>query len=214
MTKGIAMKLQSSRSNKKAILSPEIVDKVASVLHLTNKIIGLDNQLSEHERFTLHETEVNNDSLSDAICLALYYAPYNNDDDAYSEIQIDEINLYKLFFTGIGKDYFFMNEYDGWRDITTCLTLADYCKQQHELQQTLRFESDKAFTKTDYQFSCGYWVRFIQHDNTLCYANLHSADNELYWILEEILTGFIDEVVPHQWVEGENNNKADGNGFI
>lgn len=214
MTKGIAMNLQSSKSNKKAILSPEIVNKVASVLNLTNQIIGLDNQLSEHERFKLYETEVDKDSLSNAVCLALYNTPYNDDDDVYSEAQIDELNLYKLFFTGVGKDYFFLNECDGWCDITTCLTLADYCKQQHELQQTLRFESDEAFAKTDYQFSCGYWVRFIQHDNMLYYANVHSADCELYWILEEILNDFIDEVVPHQWVEGENNNKEDEHGFI
>ena len=104
-----------------------------------------------------------------------------------------------------------MNECDGWRDISSCLTLADYCQQQHALQQTLRFESEE---KSTYQFSCGYWVRFIQHNNTLCYANVHSADQELYWILEEILNNFIDEVVPHQWVEGENNNKVDENGFI
>lgn len=204
----------NKHSNKNAILSPVNVNEIASTLHLESQILGLDNQLSEHERFILHEKEVNKGSLSDAICLALHNAPYNHDDDVYSEIKIDEINLYKLFFIGIGKDYFFMNEYDSWRYIATCLTLADYCKQQHQLQKRLLFESEEGFTKTDYKFNCSYWVRFIQQNNTLCYANVHSADSELYWELEELLTDFIDEVVPHQWVEGENNNKEDDNGFI
>jgi hypothetical protein len=204
----------NKHSKKSTTLSPVNVNKIASTLHLEKQIINLENQLSEHERFILHEAEVNKDSLSDAICLALYDAPYNSDDDIYSETQIDEINLYKLFFTGIGNNFFFMNECDGWRDIATCLTLADYCKQQHEIQQRLRFEREDAFTKTDYKFNCSYWVRFIQQNNTLCYANVHSADSELYWILEEILNDFIDEVVPHQWVEGKNNNKEDENGFI
>jgi hypothetical protein len=110
---------------------------------------------------------------------------------------------------------FFLNEYLG--ENTTLLdfdTLYDFDYDDFCLQEQTREQESPGYTIKPYRGGLDYcWAR-LEIDGIFHYANLSMAAHHLYSILDE--SGFekIGELIPHDFVDGKDHGKREGNGFI
>tara|TARA_R110000772_G_scaffold101674_5_gene202226 strand:- start:1858 stop:3321 length:1464 start_codon:yes stop_codon:yes gene_type:complete len=175
-----------------AKLNKEKLNVIAHKLGVPEGIDGYLNMTTEDVRlsFCFEKADKLECILTQVLFDSLVY-------DELNDKQIDELNLYKLFFTGLGNDHFYFNESFLRNDIKESITLNDYCKRDYFYQQLALIEQSSSLDIQDYQFTCDYWVRFINDKQELVYATLRSADSELYWALEEEANTFIEQYIPH-----------------
>ena len=120
-----------------------------------------------------------------------------------------------LFFNGIGGDLFYLDEYLG--DDRTLLdfeTLYDYDYDDHCFQEKSWKEEVPDYIVKPYRGALYYrWAR-LHIDGTFFYADLSMAANYLYGVAEE--TGFdkIRELIPYEYVDGNNHGKREGKGTL
>lgn len=124
-------------------------------------------------------------------------------------------NSTMLFFQGMGDDQFYLNEYLGER--TTLLdfeTLYDYDYHDHCFQEQARKEEDSGYSITPYRGTLYYrWAR-LRIDGAFSYACLSLAANYLYGIADESGFDKINELIPHEYVDGKNHGKREGKGTL
>ncbi len=139
-------------------------------------------------------------------------------DDAMSEFNDEQyllLNSTLLPFQGIGENNFFLNEHlaDG-ETLLNFSTLGDYARDDHCFQQQARKREDPAYEVRPYRgdlYPC--WAR-LNIGGEFNYATLFSLAAWLHDILDETGTGRLDELIPHQYVEGKNHGKQVGQGTI
>ena len=134
----------------------------------------------------------------------------NFDDDQYLLL-----NSTLLPFQGIGENNFFLNEC--LADGVTLLdfdTLGDYARDDHHFQQRANKQEDRTYETQPYRgnlYPC--WAR-LNIDGEFNYATLFSLVGQLRGVMDETGTERINELIPHDYVEGKNHGKREQHGTI
>jgi len=187
-------------------LSQKSIKRIAAKLTPPMPVNGFINESDEETRLALL---FGGNELNHAISRVLFNKSYDIDEELGTE-QLNEFNLYRLFFEGIGESHFYFNERTLIEDIRESLTLNDYCQRDHAFQEQAFVSECDNYELKSYTFSCDYWVRYINKSYELVYATLRSADRDLYWQLEALSTELIDEAIEHtiemKPVECDSNN--------
>lgn len=160
-----------------AKLKPKLVKLITEKLNVEVKIKGLVNDSDESTRLAFIFEQ--STDLDCAISQVLFNKPYDPDEELSTE-HTNEFNLYLLFFKGIGGNNFYFNESSLIDDIKHSVTLNDYCQRDHVYQQSAFAKETENYQIKNYQFSCDYWVRYINIAHELVYATVRSADMDLY----------------------------------
>lgn len=120
-----------------------------------------------------------------------------------------------LPINGIGENNFFLNEYLAEEaNILNFETLNDYCYNDYCFQEKVRREQDPEYRQKPYRgdlASC--WARLTVND-VFYYANLSSRAIHIYNALDTTGSNKISELIPHEYVQGKNHGKKEGQGFL
>ena len=182
------------------------INAINQLLAKSILVNGLVNHSGEDTRLAFIFD--NDTGLYDAISQVLFSKPYDIDEDLETET-LNEFNLYKLFFQGIGQSHFFLNESTLIEDIQQSTSLNDYCQRDHAYQQKVFARNNPAYKPTAFSFNCDYWVRYININNELVYATIRSADMDLYWQLEDLSQQLVEQAIPHTIDMKELNSTSD-----
>ncbi|MBU2869732.1 hypothetical protein [Colwellia sp. E2M01] len=177
-------------------LSEDVISHIARILGIERYIKGKLSAIPEEARLDwIFETT---DSLKNAIYQTLFSKSYDETIDISNEEQ-DRVNLYYLFFVGVGKQHFYFNEACMREDIERSKTLNDYCYYDYQYQQQVFADYEAERQVSPYTFRCSYWIRYIKANSQLVYATLRSLDDELYWELDELGSELIQQYIPHEY---------------
>lgn len=125
------------------------------------------------------------------------------------------LNSATLQLTGIGDDCFFLNE--SMADNTSLLdfeTVYDYDYADHCFQEAMREKDDPAYIAKPYRGTLyERWARL--HINGLFqYATFCLLASYVNSRLEEVGSDKIEQLIPHDYVDGKNHGKREGSGTI
>jgi len=139
-------------------------------------------------------------------------------EDAWNEVEppeLDILNWASLLTLGIGEDFIYLNESMAkGKSLLDFTTLYDYDYDDHLFQ-----EQAKNLSILDYESSNYYaykhpsWVRLLINKK-FYYATFVSLATHLTDAIEEAGNSLIDDLLPHQYIEGKNNGKPEGSGFL
>lgn len=169
---------------------------------------------SEKDQFKTDHYE----EMEDNLTLMLYKQLLNislknvNDAENYEHLVKDEIllefNRQRTYLRGIGKNYFHLNEFFAEdENMLTFKTLYDFDLDNHEFQEQATIDDENFPNKTTkelYKMRMNYyWARAII-ENDFYYLSLASPGIYLHNKIEEDLREFIEKLIPHEYVEGED----------
>lgn len=128
--------------------------------------------------------------------------------------KLDNINWAKLFTSGIGDDYVLLNE--SMAKNTSLLdfnTLYDFDYADYLFQEQTNKKEFKDYKARDY-YAIGFsrWLRLIINDQ-FYYATLYSLAGYLTDEIEDKSCDYIEQLIPHEYVEGKENGKRVKGGF-
>ena len=125
------------------------------------------------------------------------------------------LNSTLLALTGIGDDWFFLNEH--LAENTSLLnfeTVYDYDHADHVFQESWRQRDIPDYTAKPYRGGLDYrWAR-LKINGAFHYANLCSVPSYVHSKLEEFGFDKINCLIPHEYVEGKNHGKREGQGSL
>jgi hypothetical protein len=135
--------------------------------------------------------------------------------DDFDTQQYVLLNDTMLLLTGIGDDYFFLNESMAEN---TCLldfeTAYDFDLNDFEFQQLMRQKDNPDYSLKSYQ---GYlyfvWAR-LHINGIFNYANLCMVAGYVNGKLEDFGFDQINKLIPHDYVEGKNHRKKEDQGRL
>ncbi|MEQ1559262.1 MAG: hypothetical protein ABL933_10065 [Methyloglobulus sp.] len=135
--------------------------------------------------------------------------------NSFNDEQHFLLNSTMLPLTGIGEDCLFLNEC--MAENTSLLdfeTVYDYDYADHLFQESMRQKDDPAYIAKPYRGILYYrWAR-LHINGVFHYANLCLLAGYVNSKLEEFGFDKINEMIPHQYVDGKNHGKREGQGFI
>ena len=135
--------------------------------------------------------------------------------DAFDGGQYLLLNGTLLQLTGIGDDFFLLNEY--FAENTSLLdfeTVYDYDHADHVFQESWRQRDIPDYTAKPYRGSLYFrWAR-LQINGVFHYANLCTMAGYVHSKLEEFGFDKINGLIPHEYVEGKNHGKREGQGAL
>ncbi|PPD43752.1 MAG: hypothetical protein CTY16_12490 [Methylobacter sp.] len=167
--------------------------------------------MSDDDNFRIRQIVVNvlfgiNTAIRDDLETAL---------DAFDGGQYLLLNSTMLQLTGIGDDLFFLNEC--FAESTSLLdfgTVYDYDHADHVFQETMRQQDDPNYIAKPYRGSLYFgWAR-LQINGVFHYANLCILAGYVLSKLEEFGYDKINVLIPHEYVEGKNHGKREGQGSL
>lgn len=134
---------------------------------------------------------------------------------AFDDEQVVHFQSAMLFFSGIGEDQFFLNEFLGEDEtLLDFETLYDYDHDDFCFQQEVRQKEDSSYVVRPYQGSLYHrWAR-LRIDGHFFYATLCMAEGYLHGLLEEFGREQINKLIPHRYVNGKNHGKRHGKGTL
>jgi hypothetical protein len=134
--------------------------------------------------------------------------------DTFNDEQYLLFNSTLLPLTGIGDDYFFLNEHLGDKTILDFETLYDYDYDDHCFQEEERKNDVNGYEKHPYRGTpYQHWARLFI-DSQFFYATLSCMAGHLLSILDESGSDKILELIPHEYVDGPDHGKREGKGFL
>ena len=135
--------------------------------------------------------------------------------NSFNDEQYLLLNSAMLQLTGIGDDYLFLNE--SMAENTSLLdfeTVYDYDYADHLFQESMRQKDDSAYIAKPYRGTLYYrWAR-LHINRVFHYANLCLLAGYVNSKLEEFGFDKINEMIPHEYVDGKNHGKREGQGSI
>ena len=135
--------------------------------------------------------------------------------DAFDDGQYLLLNSTLLQLTGIGDDFFFMNEH--FAENTSLLdfeTIYDYDHADYVFQESMRQQDDPNYLAKLYRGSLYFrWAR-LQINGVFHYANLCTMASYVHSKLEEFGFDKINGLIPHEYIEGKNHGKREGQGSL
>ena len=138
--------------------------------------------------------------------------------DAWEAVSIPDLyplNWALLLTSGIGEDYIYLNEF--MEDDTSILdvpTLYEYDYADYLYQEYARFRDFPEHKGSRYYgISHSWWIRLLI-DDQLYYGTVTSLTTHLMEEIEDAGNDHIDKLIPSRLIEGENNGKRQGGGFL
>ncbi len=175
----------------------------------------------ECDAYRLHLTSEDDFRVRQTLLNGLFGIAVNNPEELDAALETFDDSQYLLLnstllpFQGIGKDYFFLNEYLP-KDITLLDfdTVGDYARDDHRFQEQARKQEDPDYPPRPYRgdiHRC--WAR-LEIDGAFHYADISSLAGYLTDVLDEAGLERIDELIPCQYVNGPNHGKREGKGYV
>lgn len=117
--------------------------------------------------------------------------------------------------TGVGEDYFFLNEYlDKGKTLLDFDTLYEYDYDDHCFQEQARKEQSPEYVVKPYRGALYYaWARLFI-DGVFHYASLCMAAGYVYSCLDECGQEKVSTLIPHRYVKAKDHGKREGKGTI
>jgi hypothetical protein len=139
-------------------------------------------------------------------------------DDIWSDLpiaQLNPLNWARLLTTGVGENFFYLNESmaDG-KSLLDFSTLYDYNYDDYLFQESVKrrdFPNYEGLKYYAWQHPC--WARLLINDN-FYYATLTSLARHFVDEIELAGNDLIDQLIPHKYVDGADNGKAEKGGFL
>lgn len=176
---------------------------------------------AKQEQYRMNISSETNFRIQQSLLKSLFDIDTNSEeqlDDALNEFDDEQyllLNSTLLPFQGIGKNNFLLNEY--LADGVTLLdfpTLGDYARDDHRFQQQARKQEDPTYQLQAYRGDLfPTWAR-LTIDGTFSYATLFSLAAKLNDIIDETGTERINELIPHDYIEGKNHGKQEQQGSL
>lgn len=139
-------------------------------------------------------------------------------DDVWNDIPIAELNILnwaRLLTSGVGDDYIFLNE--SMADNTSLLdfsTLYDYNYDDYLFQEKANKKDFLEYKgMAYYALRHPFWFRLIIKED-FYYATGTSLASYINDELDEFSRETINQLIPHEYVEGKNNGKKEKGGFL
>lgn len=125
------------------------------------------------------------------------------------------LNSTLLPFQGIGKNNFFLNEHmTNGVSLLDFPILGDYAQDDHHFQQHARKQEDPTYEIQAYRGDLfPTWAR-LTIDGAFSYATIFSLAARLRDVIDETGTKHINELIPHDYIEGKNHGKQECQGTI
>lgn len=125
------------------------------------------------------------------------------------------LNKEKLFYNGIGKNFFSFNEQDNKGLILNNKTLYDYDHSEFFRQEKIIAEHTGDTTEKKYEHLHLFhdWCRLMVNDR-LVYGTLDSLAAYVYSSLESFLDDEVEKIYPHKFVNGKDHGKPENGGFL
>lgn len=134
-----------------------------------------------------------------------------------SSRQLDVFNAYRTALKGIGENAFVFNEFQpkdfNLRDYPT---LRDYDEHEFHYQQAAcKKHSDGDFIEKPFRlYLKGNWTRWLDGQGQFYYSTQYSLSHYLIQKLDQHASARVDELIPHDYIEGPNNSKRTKHGFL
>jgi len=125
------------------------------------------------------------------------------------------LNKEKLYYSGVGKDFFTFNEQDNKGLLLNNKTLYDYDRSEFLRREEVISEHSPDYPKKNYEYLNLFhdWCRLCVN-NRLVYGSLDSLSAYVYSALEDFLDNEVDKIYPHKLVYGKEHGKPEGDGFL
>jgi hypothetical protein len=138
-------------------------------------------------------------------------------EDKLSKEQLDLFNAYLTALTGFGENSFVYNEYQPKDfDLSLYASLYDYDFEEFNFQQNARNEhSDGEIVERPYRlYLNSNWARLLDEQGYFYYSTQSSLSNYLYDKLYEHASDRMDQLIPHDFVDGPDNGKKTKGGYL
>ncbi|MCD6586001.1 MAG: hypothetical protein J7K96_09605 [Desulfobacteraceae bacterium] len=134
---------------------------------------------------------------------------------AMNVVQCLKINAILLPITGIGEDFFYLNEvFCSQKSRLSFETLYDYDIDDYKFQEDSRKKEQKDYEKKPYRGSLYLtWAR-LMIDDSFSYGVLSMVAGYLYCQLDEYGNDYMEKLIPHEFTHGKNHGKAEGPGYL
>jgi hypothetical protein len=134
--------------------------------------------------------------------------------DAFDDAQNVLFTGTLLPLAGVGEDNFVLNEHLGDKTILDFPTLYDYDHDFYCFQEDVRAEESPSYTRKPYRGDLYHrWAR-LQIDGAFHYATLSMAAAYIFCRIDDLGSKRVDELIPHEYVHGEDHGKREGAGTI
>ena len=125
------------------------------------------------------------------------------------------INWANLLTQGIGEDYIYLSEYmaEG-KSLLDFSTLYDYDYDDYLFQEEAKKQDIPGYKGVDY-FACQHpsWARLLIQEQ-FYYATFMSLATYFLDDIESAGREHIDQLIPHDYVDGKNQGKPEKGGFL
>jgi hypothetical protein len=138
-------------------------------------------------------------------------------DKIWSDVPLSELNILNwasLLTKGIGEDFIVLNEMlvDD-KSLLDFTTLYDYNYDDYLFQEQANKKDFPDYEGTDYYaYKHPSWIRLLIDDN-FYYATFTSVATQLCDDIEEAGREYIDQLIPHELVEGKDHGKQEKGGM-
>lgn len=128
---------------------------------------------------------------------------------------LNELNWASLLTAGIGKDYIYLNEgMEEGKSLLEFPTLYDYDHADYLFQEAARKRDFPEYNSIDYYaYRHPSWVRLLI-DEKFYYADFTSLVTYIADETETVGGEIISQLIPHEYVDGKNHGKQEGQGFV
>lgn len=138
-------------------------------------------------------------------------------EDKLSKEQLDLFNAYLTTLIGIGENSFVYNEYQPKDfDLSLYASLYDYDFEEFNFQQNARNEhtEDEIIERPYRLYLNSNWTRMLDEQGCFYYSTQSSLSNYLYDKLSEHASDRMDQLIPHDFVDGPDNGKKTKGGYL
>jgi hypothetical protein len=138
--------------------------------------------------------------------------------NAWDDIPFPKLNALNwaiLLTQGIGEDFIYLSEYmaEG-KSLLDFSTLYDFDYDDYLFQEEARKQDCPDYKGVDYfAFQHPCWVRLLIQDQ-FYYATFMSLATYLLDEIESAGNDYIDQLIPHNYVDGKNQGKPEAGGFL
>ena len=129
--------------------------------------------------------------------------------------KLNDINWANLLTQGIGEDYIYLNECMAkGKSLLDYETLYDYDYNDYLFQEKAKKQDFPDYKNTEYfAYQHPSWVRLLICEQ-FYYASFLSLATYYLDQIESVGDDHINHLIPHDFVEGENQGKPDKGGFL
>ena len=188
------------------------------IMKLDPEFYGLSQEEQNQKRQQFSHLYM--DKVDEYLYKELFDLAYNPEadfgDDQLDNDQLNVFNAHTTALSGIGDNYFRFNELHGKDfDLTSFDSLSAFDQDAFDYQQSAnKRDFPDRFIERPYRlYLYHYWARILDESHRFLYLTISSMS---YYILDamEQADDLIDELIPNEFVKGENHGKNDHGGFI